>query len=50
MSKVNQALIQTGFAKEQPNHNYTQQYVRVTVNDLFSLLGTTHNTLLNCLS
>ena len=50
MSKVNQHLIQTVFTKEQPNHNFTQQYMRVTVNDLFSLLGTTHNTLLIYLS
>ena len=47
MSKVNQPLIQTVFTKEQSNHNFTQQYVMVTVNDLFALLGTTRNTLLN---
>ena len=40
----------TIFINKQPNHNFTQQYVRVTANDLFSLLGTTRNTLLNCLS
>ena len=50
MSKVNQPLIQTVFTKEQPNHNFIQQCMRMTVDDHFSLLGTTHNTLLICLS
>ena len=40
----------TVFTKEESNQNFTQQYVRVTVNDHFLLLGTTCITLLNCLS